>query len=106
MPAMERIGMLLWSLLVVIPLVIMVALDGFCSGRELCRAGLTFTLLLYGIGIAVFLVSVLIARLILQTLHAPALVRVRTMKALFLIPLIPPLIVLGLLFAGLLGRLS
>lgn len=98
--------MLLWCALVVVPLVIMTLLDGFCGEQELCHAGLTFTLLLYGIGTAVFLICILIARFILQALHAPALVRVRTMKALFLIPLIPPLIVLGLLFAGFLGRLG
>lgn len=103
---MQRIGPILWCGLFFIPLAIMIALDGFCSGRELCRAGLSFTLLVYGIGIVVSVVGVIIARLMFRALDAGSITRLRTMKVLLLIPLIPGIIVLGLLLAGMLGRLG
>jgi hypothetical protein len=101
-----RISVLFWLGFFLLPLIAMIVLDGFCSGRELCRAGLTFTILLYAIGIAAFFVSLLLSRLIFRVLHTGAAARVQTLKFLFLIPLLPGLIVLGLLFAGLLGRLG
>lgn len=84
----------------------MMALDGFCSGRELCRAGLSFTLLIYAMGVGVFVACVLIARLVFRAFDTSSAGRVRTLKILFLIPLIPGLTILSLLFAGLLGRLG
>lgn len=84
----------------------MMVLDGFCSGTELCHAGLSFTLLVYAMGVGVFIASVLIARLIFTALDASPAARVLTLKILLLIPLIPGLIVLCLLFAGMVGRLS
>jgi hypothetical protein len=102
---MGKAGAIVWSILFFGPLLTMIALDGFCDGRELCRAGLTFTLLLYAGGILAFIAAVLVARLIFRALAAGAAARIRTMKVLFLIPLVPGLTVLALLFAGLAGRL-
>ena len=99
-------GRILWCIFFFVPLAIMLVLDSFCSGRELCRAGLSFTLLLYGIGIAAFLAGVAIARLAFRLMHASVRTRILTMKALFLLPLVPGVIVLGLFAAGLLGRLG
>lgn len=102
---MGKAGVIVWSVFFFGPLLIMLVLDGFCEGRELCRAGLTFTLLLYAAGILAFVVAVMVARLIFRALAAGSASRIRTMKVLFLIPLLPGLTVLALLFAGLAGRL-
>lgn len=103
---MRHIGLILWCAFFFIPLIIMMAIDGFCTGRELCHAGLSFTLLIYAIGVGAFVATLLIARLVFRTFDTSSSARVRTLKVLFLIPLIPGLIVLALLFAGLLGRLG
>jgi len=102
---MSRIGMLLWCAFFIVPLVTMMVLDGFCSGKELCHAGLSFTILIYAIAVVVFMVSLGISRFLFKKLRASARTRILTLKALLLIPLIPGFIVLGLLFAGFLGRL-
>jgi hypothetical protein len=83
----------------------MIVLDGFCSGKELCRAGLSFTLLLYGIGAVLTAVGVMIARLLFRVLDVVPATRLRVMKVLLLIPLIPGILVLGLLLGGIFGRL-
>lgn len=103
---MRHIGLIIWSAVFFIPLIVMIVMDGFCSGRELCRAGLSFTLLLYAIGVGVFSVAVLVARLVFHAFDTSSSARVRTLKVLFLIPLVPGLTILALLFAGLLGRLG
>lgn len=103
---MRHIGRIVWSAVFFIPLIVMLVMDGFCSGRELCRAGLSFTLLLYAIGIGVFSGAVLVARLVFHAFDTSPIARIRTLKVLFLIPLIPGLVVLSLLFAGLIGRLG
>jgi hypothetical protein len=103
---MRHLGLILWCAFFFIPLIVMMALDGFCSGRELCRAGLSFTLLIYAMGAGVFVVCVLIARLVFRAFDTSAVGRIRTLKVLFLIPLVPGLTILALLFAGLLGRLG
>lgn len=83
----------------------MIVLDGFCSGKELCRAGLSFTLLLYGIGAVLTAVGVMIARLMFRALDAGSVTRLRVMKALLCIPLAPGMVVLVLLLGGIFGRL-
>lgn len=103
---MRHIGLILWCAFFFIPLIVMVILDGFCSGRELCRAGLTFTLLLYAMGVGAFVACVLVARLVFRAFDTSSGARVRTLKFLFLIPLIPGFTILTLLFAGLLGKLG
>lgn len=103
---MRHIGLLLWCAFFFIPLTIMVVIDGFCTGRELCHAGLSFTLLLYAIGVGVFVALVLIARLVFRAFDTSTTARIRTLKILFLVPLIPGLIILTLLFAGMVGRLG
>lgn len=102
---MTRIGMLLWCGFFIIPLIVMVVLDGFCSGKELCHAGLSFTVLIYGMGVAVFIAALLLSRLLFKYFHAGVRTRILTLKALLLIPLIPGLVVLVLLAGGFLGRL-
>ena len=96
----------MWGGFFAVPLIIMFALDGFCSGRELCHAGLSFTLLIYGIGIVACVIGILLARLSFRFLDPSPRTRILTMKALFLIPLIPAIIILVLLAGGLLGRLG
>ena len=103
---MRHIGLILWCAFFFIPLLVMMVLDGFCTGRELCRAGLSFTLLMYALGVGVFLVCVLIARLVFRAFDTSPIGRIRTLKTLFLIPLVPGLLILILLFAGMLGRLG
>ena len=103
---MRGFGIILWCVLFFAPLLIMVLLDGFCSGKELCHAGLSFTLLVYAGGILAFAAAVLIARLAFTALRTGASGRVRTMKALFILPLIPALGILGLLLANLFGGLG
>lgn len=103
---MRHIGLMLWCAFFFIPVIIMMVIDGFCTGRELCHAGLSFTLLIYALGVGVFIATVLIARLVFRAFDTSPAGRVRTLKVLFLIPLIPGLIILALLFAGMVGRLG
>lgn len=103
---MRHIGLLLWCAFFFIPLIIMMVIDGFCTGRELCHAGLSFTLLLYAIGVGVFVTLILIARLVFRAFDTSPAARIRTLKILFLVPLLPGLAILTLLFAGMVGRLG
>lgn len=103
---MRHAGLILWCAFFCIPLIIMMVIDGFCTGRELCHAGLSFTLLMYAMGVGAFVALVLLARLIFRAFDTSSAARVRTLKVLFLVPLIPGLIVIALLSAGLLGRLG
>ena len=103
---MRHVGLMVWCAFFFIPVIIMMVIDGFCTGRELCHAGLSFTLLIYAIGVGVFVTMVLIARLVFRAFDTSPAARVRTLKVLFLVPLIPGLIVLALLSAGLIGRLG
>ncbi|MES2995117.1 MAG: hypothetical protein V4681_03745 [Patescibacteria group bacterium] len=102
---MKRLLAVGWLAFFLLPLLAMLALDGFCSGGELCRAGLYFTLLLYGGGLIAFFIAVLLARLIFRGLHLSPPKRLATMKCLLFIPLIPPLVLLVLLIRSLTGTL-
>ena len=102
---MKRLLAIGWLALFLLPLLAMLVLDGFCSGGELCRAGLYFTLLLYGGGLIAFLIVVILARLVFRALRLSASKRLATMKWLLLVPLIPPVIVLTLFARSLTGTL-
>lgn len=80
-----------------VPLGIMVVLDGFCGERELCHAGLYFTLLLYGVGFALFVVGLILARLMFRALRVSTARRVQVLKLLMGLLILPGVIVSALL---------
>ena len=84
-----------------VPFLAIFLIDGPWCARATCGWGLTFALYLYGAALAAFFALLLIARLCFRALRVPGEKRMKVVKTLLILPMLPGLIIIGLFFWGL-----